>query len=208
LAETDALELNADCPLIRAFIAVEIDPQVIGRISSAIDQLRSQIFGVRWAAAENFHLTLRFLGDVEEARIDAIGAALEDHLHLFPRFSINAKGLGVFPDMRRPRVLWVGLAASELASLVSELQSTLERFGFAAETRSFTPHLTIGRWRQIDRAPKSLGPSLESWKDYPFGATNVDEVILFQSLLNSKGAVHTRLRTVTLKNKQSNDRRQ
>ena len=185
--------------MIRAFIAVEIDPQVIRRISAAIDQLKPQIFGVRWTAAENFHLTLKFLGGVEEARIDPIGAALEDHLHLFPRFSINAKGLGVFPDMRRPRVLWVGLAASELASLASELQSTLERFGFAAETRSFTPHLTIGRWRQINRAPKSLGPSLESWKDYPFGATNVNEVILFQSLLNPRGAVHTRLKTVTLR---------
>jgi 2'-5' RNA ligase len=185
--------------VIRAFIAVEIDPQVIRRISAAIDQLKPQIFGVRWTAAENFHLTLKFLGDVEEARIDPIGAALEDHLHLFPRFSINAKGLGVFPDMRRSRVLWVGLAASELASLASELQSTLERFGFAAETRSFTPHLTIGRWRQINRAPKSLGPSLESWKDYPFGATNVNEVILFQSLLNPRGAVHTRLKTVTLR---------
>jgi 2'-5' RNA ligase len=188
--------------VIRAFIAIEIDPQVSRRISSAIDQLRSQMTGVRWTAADNFHLTLRFLGDVDDAQIDPIGAALEDHLHLFPRFSINAKGLGVFPDMRRPRILWVGLAASELASLASELQSALERFGFAAEKRSFTPHLTIGRWRQIDRAPKSLGTSLESWKNYQFGATNVDEVILFQSLLNPKGAVHTRLKTVTLKNKQ------
>lgn len=188
--------------MIRAFIAIEIGPEVIGRISAAIDQLRPQIFGLRWVNDRNFHVTLRFLGDVEEGQIEHIGAALHEHIHPFPRFSINAKGLGVFPDLRRPTVLWVGLVATELASLVARLESPLERLGFAAEKRSFTPHLTIGRWRQTDRAGKSIGQTLESWKDYQFGASDVDEVILFQSVLKPEGATHTRLKTVKLKNDQ------
>jgi 2'-5' RNA ligase len=184
--------------VLRAFIAVEIDPEVIGKISTAITELKSRVSGVRWVAPTNFHLTLKFLGDVEEAQINRIGATLEEQFHPFPRFTINAKGLGVFPDFRRPRILWVGLAGIELASLVSRLESALEPLGFAPEKRSFTPHLTIGRWRQTERASKTLGQALESWKDYQFGVTNIDEMILFQSKLNPKGAIYTKLKTVTL----------
>jgi RNA 2',3'-cyclic 3'-phosphodiesterase len=186
--------------VIRAFIAVEINPQVIDKVSAAIAELEPSIPGVRWAAPANFHLTLKFLGDVEEGQINRIGATLETQLHPFPRFTINAKGLGVFPDLRRPRILWVGLAGSALASLVSRIETALEPLDFAPEKRSFTPHLTIGRWRQTDRAPKTLGQTLESWKDYPFGSTNVDEVVLFQSILKLEGAIHARLKTVTLNN--------
>jgi 2'-5' RNA ligase len=191
--------------VIRAFIAVEIDPQVIDKISAAINQLKSRVSGVRWVNATNIHLTLKFLGDVEETQINQIGAALEAQLHPFPRFTINAKGLGVFPDLRRPRILWVGLTGIQLASLVSRLESALEPLGFAPEKRSFTPHLSIGRWRQTDRASKTLGQALESWKDYQFGATNVDEVILFHSKLNPEGAIHTKLQIVTLTNAQTGE---
>jgi RNA 2',3'-cyclic 3'-phosphodiesterase len=184
--------------VLRAFIAVEIDPEVVDKISAAINQLKSRVPGVHWVAPTNFHLTLKFLGDVEEAQITRIGATLEEQFHPFPRFTINAKGLGVFPDFRRPRILWVGLAGIELPSLVSRLESALEPLGFAPEKRSFTPHLTIGRWRQTERASKTLGQALESWKDYQFGVTNIDEVILFQSKLNPKGAIYNKLKTVTL----------
>jgi len=186
--------------VIRAFIAVEIDSQVVAKISAAITELKSRVPGVHWVAPTNIHLTLKFLGNVEEEQIDRIGAALEEQIHPFPRFTINAKGLGVFPDLRRPRILWVGLAGIELESLVSRLESALEALDFAPEKRTFTPHLTVGRWRQSDRAPKTLRQTLEDWKDYPFGSTNVDEVILFQSVLKPERAIHARLRTVTLKN--------
>jgi 2'-5' RNA ligase len=104
--------------VIRAFIAVEIDSQVVAKISAAITELKSRVPGVHWVAPTNIHLTLKFLGNVEEEQIDRIGAALEEQIHPFPRFTINAKGLGVFPDLRRPRILWVGLAGIELESLV------------------------------------------------------------------------------------------
>jgi len=185
--------------MIRAFVAVPIESQVIDRISAALAELKMLGLGVRWTPAANIHLTLKFLGDIDETCVDRIAGALEHPLQLFPRFTINAKGLGVFPDLRRPRVLWVGLIGAQLAALVSVVELNLQRLGFAAEQRTFTPHLTIGRWRQSDRAPKTLGHLLESWKDYPFGATGVNEVILFRSVLNSAGAAHIRLKTMTLK---------
>src|SRR6266705_5449686 len=167
--------------VIRAFIAVEIDPQVIDKISAAINQLKSRVSGVRWVNVTNIHLTLKFLGDVEESQINQIGAALEAQLHPFPRFTINAKGLGVFPDLRRPRILWFGLTGNELARLTTTVESALLPLGFAPEKRSFTPHLTIGRWRQFDRPPLTLEQELEHWQHYEFGRSTVDQVILFRS---------------------------
>jgi 2'-5' RNA ligase len=185
--------------VIRAFIAIDIDPQVRENISRAIGQLRSQVLGVRWIAPANFHLTLKFLGDIEQAQIETIGAVLKERLRPFPRFTINAKGLGVFPDLRRPRIMWIGLAGNELATLAAQVESALLPLGFAPEKRNFTPHLTVGRWRQTDRPSKTLGQELESLKDYQFGASSVDEVILFQSVLKPEGAIYTRAKAVTLR---------
>ena len=185
---------------MRAFIAVELDRQVIDKIAAVTDQLKSALAGIRWVAKTNFHLTLKFLGNIGDAQVDPIDEALQGQFRLFPRFTINAKGLGVFPDARRPRILWVGLTAQELTQLVLRLESALEPLGFAPEKRDFTPHLTIGRWRQTDRASKNLGQELERWKDHQFGPSNIDEVILFQSVLNQAGAIYSRVRTVTHKN--------
>jgi len=186
--------------VVRTFIAVDIDPQVRENISRAIGQLRARVLGVRWIAPANFHLTLKFLGDVEQTRIEAISAALDERLRPFPRFTINAKGLGVFPDLRRPRIMWISLAGNELAMLAAQVESALLPLEFAPEKRKFSPHLTIGRWRQTDRPSKTLGQELASWKDYEFGATRVDEVILFQSVLKPQGATYYRLKSVALSN--------
>jgi 2'-5' RNA ligase len=191
--------------VIRAFIAIDIDPQVRENISRAIGPLRSQVLGVRWIAPANFHLTLKFLGDIEQAQIETIGAVLKERLRPFPRFTINAKGLGVFPDLRRPRIVWIGLAGNELTTLAAQVELALLPLGFAPEKRNFTPHLTIGRWRQTDRPSKTLGQELESLKDYQFGASSVDEVILFQSVLKPEGAIYTRAKAVTLRNDRVDD---
>lgn len=184
--------------MIRAFIAVALEPQVIAEIAEAIDRLKSEIAGVRWVQSSHFHLTLKFLGDIDEARIEPIGAALNRELRLFPRCTINAKGLGVFPDLKRPRVLWVGLAGSQLVSLALRVESALEPLGFAPETRTFTPHLTIGRWRQTDRAPRSLVRQLEQWQTYDFGTSKVENVKLIQSVLKPEGAKYFELAAVPL----------
>ena len=185
--------------MIRSFIAVEIESVVIEKIAVAIEQLKPRIPGIRWTAPGNFHFTLKFLGDIEDSQVDSIGNALHTELRLFPPFTINAKGLGVFPGPRRPRILWVGLAGIQLAQLAAKVESALAPLGFAPEQRKFTPHLTIGRWRQIDRAPNDLPQDLENWKDFEFGESFVDEVILFQSVLKPAGAIYSRLKIIRLK---------
>ena len=184
--------------MIRAFVAVDLEPQTVQQITEAIARLRPHIPGIRWLPPANFHLTLKFLGDIEEAKVEPIAAALDRDLYPFSCFTINAKGLGVFPDLRRPRILWVGLVGDELNALASRVEKAFVPFGFAAERRAFTPHLTVGRWRQFDGSPKELGDEIEKWRGHDFGRSKIDEVILFQSVLKQEGAVYRTLKTVAL----------
>jgi RNA 2',3'-cyclic 3'-phosphodiesterase len=184
--------------VIRAFIAVDLDHQVIERIYSAVDDLKARIPAIRWLPKANLHLTLKFLGNIEEGQIDVISTALRKQLRPFPRCTINAKGLGVFPDLRRPKILWVGLTGKELSQLAAMVESSLISLNFAPEKRRFTPHLTIGRWRQFDRPPKTLGQELESWRNFEFGTCTVEQIILFQSVLKPEGATYYQLTTVQL----------
>ena len=185
-------------PVIRAFVAVDLEPQTVQRIAEAIDRLRPRMPGVRWLPPANFHLTLKFLGDIEEAKVAPIAAALERDLCPFSCFTINAKGLGVFPGVAQPRIMWVGLVGDELNALASTVEKTLIPFGFAAERRAFAPHLTVGRWREFKGSPKELEDEIGKWSGHDFGRSNVDEVILFQSVLKPEGALYRPLKTVAL----------
>jgi RNA 2',3'-cyclic 3'-phosphodiesterase len=185
--------------VIRAFIAIEFASATVNRISTAIEQLKPHNVGIRWVAPANYHLTLKFLGNIDESQIETVGHALANALHPFQRFTINAKGLGVFPSVKRPRVLWVGLVGSPLTTLAVAVEAALAPLGFPREEKAFTPHLTIGRWRQTDRADRVLEEELKSWTHFEFGATGVDEVILFESVLKPAGAIYNRLKVVTLK---------
>ena len=193
--------LKTDCasnPVIRAFVAIEIDHAIIQGIFAATDELRQRISGVRWIPQTNCHLTLKFLGDIDEGQVQAIGQALEGESSLFPRFTINAKGLGVFPDATRPRVLWVGIDGKPLAELAARVEKTLASLGIAEEKRKFTPHLTIGRWRQFKRSDKNLRDALAQWQNRDFGGFTAHEVVLFQSILNPSGAEYRRLKAARL----------
>lgn len=184
--------------MIRAFIAVEITPSLVQLIVNAIDELRPRFEGIRWVSPSNFHLTLKFLGDIPDSQVNDLFAALTQQLRPFPRCTINAKGLGVFPDVKRPRILWVGLTSDQLVEMARRIDEGLQPLGFAPEKRAFAPHLTIGRWRQIERAPKDLARVLEKWGATDFGRCQVNEVILFQSILRPMGAEYHKLKTVAL----------
>jgi 2'-5' RNA ligase len=186
--------------VIRAFLAVEISAATIERIAAAIADLKPKLPGVRWIAPANFHLTIKFLGEIEAHQVDAISDALKPAITPFPRCTINAKGLGVFPELRKPKVLWVGFSADELARLAKRIDTALLPLGFTAEPRGFTPHLTIGRWRQIEEGSGNLKRELARWHDHEFGSTLVDHVILFQSVLKPMGAIYSQLDVIQLTN--------
>jgi 2'-5' RNA ligase len=184
--------------VIRAFIAINITPETIAKITDAIAALKRSLADVRWVNSDNIHLTLKFLGNIDGSQSGAIADALAGHLKPFSRFPISAKGLGVFPDTRRPRVLWVGLDQPRLIELAAAVEAALVPLGFPPEQRGFQPHLTIGRFRQFKISAKKLAEELEQWKGHPFGVSNVDQVTLFESVLTPDGALHRPLKTVAL----------
>src|SRR5206468_849154 len=117
--------------------------------------------GMRWVAKGNLHFTLKFLGPIDDLRIEPIGRALELAVRPFPRFTINAKGLGVFPNVKRPQVLWVELEGRDVISLASRVECALEPLGFRPEERDFKPHLTVGRWRHFEGPRARLREEIE-----------------------------------------------
>ena len=184
--------------MIRAFVGVRIDPKIAQKISEVQSQLKQSLTGIRWVAQENLHFTLKFLGGVEEEKIAPIIDAVERAVRPSQPFSLTAGGIGVFPDIRRPRVLWVGLEAQGLKVLAQEMETTLEPLGFAPEGRAFKPHLTIGRWRNTAAKTQRLEEVIDRWKDQDFGQSTVAEVVLFQSILKPNGAVYSPLRVIPL----------
>jgi 2'-5' RNA ligase len=184
--------------VIRTFIGVQIDPKTVQRISEFLVQVKPLLPGIRWVPSRNFHFTLKFLGDIEETKIDPVAQALELRLGPFPRFTINAKSLGVFPTAKRPRVLWVGLEGKGLRELVSAIETALEPLGFTPEQRGFLPHLTVGRWRQFTAPGKTLARELGKWQSLEFGESKVEAVIFFRSELKPEGAFYHPLKVVAL----------
>jgi 2'-5' RNA ligase len=179
--------------VIRAFVAIRIAPDVTQRICEAQARLEQPLKGIRWVKDNSLHLTLKFLGEIPEERVAAAADALERATRGRERFVFGCRGLGVFPDIRRPRVLWTRLEGKWLVPLAAAVEERLEEVGFPRERREFKPHLTIGRWREFDGPGELLQQQLEGWKDHDFGASPVNEVIFFQSVLKPDGAVYTPL---------------
>jgi 2'-5' RNA ligase len=184
--------------VIRAFVGIRIDPEVTRRIREAQARLEKPLKRIRWVKDKSLHLTLKFLGEIPEERVAAAGDALERATRGRESFVFGCRGLGVFPDIRRPRVLWVGLEGKWLVPLAAAVDERLEAVGFARERREFKPHLTLGRWREFDGRTDLLRQQLEGWKDHDFGVSPVNEVIFFQSVLKPDGAIYTPLRIFPL----------
>ena len=150
-----------------------------------------------WTAADNLHVTLKFLGNVDESRIHEIGAALRSAVTV-PAFEVGIRGLGAFPTATRARVLWAGAPGSApFTRLAGEVDRALEALGFPPEGRPFTAHVTLGRVR-APRSNDSLAAALESSATKDFGTIRVDRVSLMRSDLSPRGARYTELGTAPL----------
>jgi 2'-5' RNA ligase len=134
---------------MRTFIAIRFSPQVDRALWQVVEQLRraDKLRGVKWVEPGNIHLTLQFLGEVEEKLLDQIASGLRKELADFPAFEASLSGLGAFPDRSRPRVIWAGVAqgARELEQLSARVQEANRALGFTPEDRPFRAHVTLGR---------------------------------------------------------------
>ena len=184
--------------MARLFVAAKIAPDVIEKLCRAEAGLEKSLGDIRWVRRENLHLTLKFLGEVADERIADIGEALERALAPLSRVAVSTRGLGVFPDIRRPKALWAGLDAAPLAPLARAVEDALAALGFAREKREFKPHLTLGRWRAFAGRADALRGEIEQWRGRDFGVSEIKEAVLFQSALKPDGAVYTALRVFPL----------
>jgi 2'-5' RNA ligase len=147
---------------------------------------------VAWTAVDNLHITLKFLGGVEDTRLPDVTAALAQAVSV-PAFDVPVRGLGAFPTPSRPRVLWAGTAAAPaFGALAAAVDRALGSVGFPAEDRSFTPHVTLGRVRDGRRDP-GLAGALAAAAAEPFGVLRVARVSLMRSDLSPRGARYTEL---------------
>jgi 2'-5' RNA ligase len=184
--------------ILRAFIAVEIPSTLQKTIHDSTSSLRAKLGNdlIRWVPAQNVHLTLKFLGDVSTASLDLIKQMLSTEAAQHKCFEMQVEGIGSFPNSRRPRVIWVGLhAPAILESLQRNIESASARLGYAADEKTFSPHLTIGRVKQNCSASEihRIRAALEETKIGWLGIVHVDAAHLFKSDLQPSGSVYTRL---------------
>ncbi len=187
--------------MLRLFVAVQLPDEARRALGLVMREMATHPAGrhVRWVNLDQTHLTLKFLGESPETAVGAVGRALTSAARQVEPFTLALGEVGVFPDRRRPRVIWVGIDAGEHAVALRDLHGGLERelarLGYAADDRAFSPHLTLGRVRQgLRPAELSLVSELldRSWPVAPT-SFEVRSICLVASELRPTGAVHTRL---------------
>jgi len=179
---------------IRAFLAVEISDEVREAAAALIGELELPQYDVKWVRPRNVHVTIKFFGNIDPARVADIARVMEEIGREFRPFEISVEKLGAFPGLRRPRVVWVGIGEGRrhLERLYREAEEQLSAIGFPPEGRSFKSHLTIGRVRS-PRGTAELVGRIERRRDFNAGRCRVSELVLFRSELKPGGPIYTPL---------------
>lgn len=179
---------------MRAFIAIELPPEVKTELTKRQHGLKRAGLNARWVRAENIHLTLKFLGEIDPEAVAAASTAMKAAGESHRPFTLAASGVGVFPSIRKARVLWAGLSEGvpELIDLQQDLDVALAADGFEREQRPFRGHLTMARFRKSVH-PAKLETALREAAGELFGQWTVEELVLFRSELTPAGPIYTRL---------------
>ncbi len=179
-------------PLIRCFIALHVPEEIVTGISQYIQELKKLTTGVKWIRPEGIHLTLKFLGEIESSRVEAIQSRLPEISEAVAPFSLHVSGAGCFPGRNRPRVFWLGLEQCEsnpLSEIQALIENILEPLGFERESRRFSPHLTLGRVKH----PGNFINIYSFFDKHPFPKRNINvtEFFFIRSELKSSGAEYS-----------------
>ena len=181
-------------PKVRTFIAVELPERVRADVSGLQKDLAASGLKLRWVQPQNMHLTLKFLGDVERGSIGDICTCVAAAAHRCPAFDLVPGGVGCFPGVKNPRVVWVGISGElgSLRSLQADVENALSPLGFKPEKRPYRGHLTIGRVKARPH-PHKLAAALRNHLEFGSEGFTVDHVGVFQSVLQPEGPTYTRL---------------
>ena len=185
---------------MRLFIAIELSDPVKDSLTQIQSHLKYAAADVKWVERDNIHLTLKFLGEIDEKKAAVISTILDNIAKDFSPFEITIKDLGVFPKMDFPRVVWVGLeekGAKIVEEIFKKIEERLVELGFDKEARAFTSHITIGRVRS-PKNKEALKEKILSYDLSPTTKSPISSIILFQSTLTPKGSIYTKLHEAQL----------
>ena len=186
---------------MRVFLAIELDSETRSALEIFQRELRGLLPPVNWVRPQSWHLTVKFLGEVEESQLEPIRGAVETAVSHCPSFSLKIEGFGGFPHLDRPRVLWAGVSGQveELHLLALHVDETLTPLGFAPESKPFRAHLTLAR---VKDSAREVGIALSKLKlsesVHFFGNLMVERLCLFKSELKPTGAIYQRLWEIPL----------
>ena len=184
---------------IRTFVAIDLPQDVKRTISKLITKLQPYANNVRWVETENLHLTLVFLGDVEDRNVHAACRAVSRVCEAIEPFQISLESIGTFPKPNKPRVLWVGIkqGSQEMIDLREAIANKLDEAGFQFDWK-FNPHVTIGRFGRARFEDHELVAKLVDFEKEQFGQCMINEVVVNSSTLESGAPIHIRLSTAEL----------
>jgi 2'-5' RNA ligase len=183
--------------MVRLFIAVNLPDDLRGKLVSVQEQLPRH--GLKLVEPENLHLTLKFLGEVSEDAVSEVGCAMTEAVADQASFEVEVAGLGAFPDLRRPRVVWAGVTRGrqDVVSLQTRLEDALQSLGFQRE-KDFHPHVTLARVK-LPAAARTIAEVVRGAKSAVFGSFAVREVDLMKSTLTLKGPVYEKVLSARLR---------
>lgn len=184
-------------PKIRSFVAVDLTEGVRQKVSEILERLQkgARFTGARpaWVQPGNVHLTLKFLGQIDEGQREAVVRALAPIAARHAPHTVRVRGLGVFPSPRAPRVVWIGVKkATPLFRLQEEVDRALVALGFPEEDREWSPHLTLARLKSM-RGARALMDVVASHGAWDCGDWPIHECVLYQSTLRPTGSIYTPL---------------
>jgi len=183
----------------RCFIAIEISSKVRAELTGLQDQLKAAQADISWARPKQIHLTLKFMAKVHRRNMDKLMTALPETLKDYPSFTMEISGIGAFPSVDRPRVIWTGInqGKTELSALVERIEQGLGQVGIKKESKPFAAHLTLGRVRSLKNF-HALQKKIKEAESFSPLSQEVDSVTLFQSILTPQGPIHNSLLRVKL----------
>ncbi|MBM4285921.1 MAG: RNA 2',3'-cyclic phosphodiesterase [Deltaproteobacteria bacterium] len=185
--------------MLRTFLAIDLPGSVRPALAQVQEELRRCGADVRWVPVGNIHLTLKFFGEIAEARVEPLCAAAGEVAARQASFRLQLTGAGAFPSLKNPRVVWMGVGGDlpVVGALHRQLEAAFEALGFPREGRPFAPHLTLGRVKS-PRGRERLTDCLSRLVDPETPPFPVSEIILYRSILSPQGATYVPLKVITL----------
>jgi RNA 2',3'-cyclic 3'-phosphodiesterase len=184
--------------LIRTFIAIKLPESIQAQMEIISQDLQNRMRtrAIRWVSVKNIHLTLKFLGDVSSINIQHLTTLLSGEVPKYPSFELSVGGIGGFPTIHRPRIIWIGIQPPpELFTLQKAIENGTSHLGYQSEDREFSPHFTLARIAQYASTEdvRQIGDILMDHKVGSLGTFQVKEIWLFRSDLLPGGAIYTPL---------------